>query len=202
IPEGTRCSTVFLPPITRVWPALCPPWKRTTPWAWSVSQSTTLPLPSSPHCVPMTTTFLPIGRPLFEFSHDPFAVALRELAIALRLRRLGGVPRERDHDDLSRVPQLAHRGRETGVARVRRADRVLGGPWSRRAREITQIHAESGGRPSAPECLADFVIAPAERYRIGDARRVGRKYGAAVVVIPAKVREIDRHRNSAFAGEG
>src|SRR5712692_1641709 len=58
MPEGIRCSTVFLPAITSVWPALCPPWKRTTPCARSVSQSTILPLPSSPHCVPMTTTFL------------------------------------------------------------------------------------------------------------------------------------------------
>ena len=57
MPEGMRCSTVFLPPITSVWPALWPPWKRTTPCARSVSQSTILPLPSSPHCVPMTTTF-------------------------------------------------------------------------------------------------------------------------------------------------
>ena len=56
MPEGIRCSTVFLPPITSVWPALWPPWKRTTPWAWSVSQSTILPLPSSPHWVPTTTT--------------------------------------------------------------------------------------------------------------------------------------------------
>src|SRR3989338_4547392 len=60
MPEGIRCNTVFLPPITSVWPALCPPWKRTTPCAWSVSQSTTLPLPSSPHWVPITTTFLAI----------------------------------------------------------------------------------------------------------------------------------------------
>src|ERR1051326_5487776 len=56
IPDGMRCSTVFFAPMTRVWPALWPPWKRTTPWARSVSQSTILPLPSSPHCVPMTTT--------------------------------------------------------------------------------------------------------------------------------------------------
>ena len=34
-------------------------WKRTTPCAISVSQSTSLPLPSSPHWVPTTTTFLP-----------------------------------------------------------------------------------------------------------------------------------------------
>src|SRR5260370_12555821 len=57
MPEGMRCSTVFLPAMTSVCPALCPPWKRTTPCARSVSQSTILPLPSSPHCVPMTTTF-------------------------------------------------------------------------------------------------------------------------------------------------
>src|SRR5438105_2783015 len=56
IPEGMRCRTVFLPPTTSVCPALCPPWKRTTPCARSVSQSTILPLPSSPHWVPMTTT--------------------------------------------------------------------------------------------------------------------------------------------------
>src|SRR4029077_15335677 len=42
--------------MTRGWPALWPPWKRTTPCARSVSQSTILPLPSSPHWVPMTTT--------------------------------------------------------------------------------------------------------------------------------------------------
>src|SRR5690242_17839706 len=58
MPDGISRSTVFLPAMTSVWPALCPPWKRTTPCACSVSQSTTLPLPSSPHCVPITTTFL------------------------------------------------------------------------------------------------------------------------------------------------
>src|SRR5688500_8910482 len=60
MPEGMRCSTVFLPAMTSVWPALWPPWKRTTPWARSVSQSTILPLPSSPHWVPMTTTLLAV----------------------------------------------------------------------------------------------------------------------------------------------
>src|ERR1700734_4570193 len=55
-------STVFLPPITSVCPALWPPWKRTTACARSVSRSTTLPLPSSPHCKPITTRFLPIAH--------------------------------------------------------------------------------------------------------------------------------------------
>src|SRR5271167_4408409 len=60
MPDGIRRSTVLLPPMTSVCPALWPPWNRTTPWACSVSQSTTLPLPSSPHWVPITTTFLPM----------------------------------------------------------------------------------------------------------------------------------------------
>ena len=59
IPEGISCRAVLTPLMTSVWPALWPPWKRTTAWAWSVSQSTTLPLPSSPHWVPTTTTLRP-----------------------------------------------------------------------------------------------------------------------------------------------
>ncbi len=40
-----------------VWPALWPPWKRTTMSARLASQSTTFPLPSSPHWAPITATF-------------------------------------------------------------------------------------------------------------------------------------------------
>src|SRR6201996_4101052 len=43
--------------MTSVWPALCPPWKRTTTSARLLSQSTSLPLPSSPHWAPITVTF-------------------------------------------------------------------------------------------------------------------------------------------------
>src|SRR5262245_58196741 len=42
--------------MTSVWPALWPPWKRTTMSARSDSQSTILPLPSSPHWAPTTAT--------------------------------------------------------------------------------------------------------------------------------------------------
>src|SRR3712207_6376792 len=42
--------------MTSVWPALWPPWNRTTTSACSESQSTILPLPSSPHWAPTTTT--------------------------------------------------------------------------------------------------------------------------------------------------
>src|ERR1700712_2309144 len=109
MPEGISRRMVFLPPIISVWPALWPPWKRTTPWAWSVNQSTILPLPSSPHWVPTTTTFRPWfdalpdmlfsglvknvfyprrGNPLSilalhpQLHHFPLAVLLDEFAIA------------------------------------------------------------------------------------------------------------------------
>src|SRR5260221_3719675 len=62
MPDGMSESMVFLPPITKVCPALWPPWKRATACTWSVSRSTILPLPSSPHCNPITTRFLPIAR--------------------------------------------------------------------------------------------------------------------------------------------
>src|SRR6266513_412115 len=59
IPEGMSDRMVLRPPMTSVWPALCPPWKRATAAARSVSRSTTLPLPSSPHWAPMMTTNFP-----------------------------------------------------------------------------------------------------------------------------------------------
>src|SRR6202140_2123265 len=59
IPEGMSDRMVLRPSMTSVWPALCPPWKRAPAAARSVSRSTTLPLPSSPHWVPMMTTNFP-----------------------------------------------------------------------------------------------------------------------------------------------
>src|SRR6185436_8750503 len=149
MPVGTRCRTVFLPAITSVWPALWPPWKRTTPWAWSVSQSTTFPLPSSPHWVPMTTTFLTFLATvsgLAQFAHGPLAGALYELAFALGMSPPGSVSRKRDHDNFAGGPQLPDRCGKPGIARVGRADgpirRILphGGTG-----EVAKVHAESFG---------------------------------------------------------
>src|SRR5439155_701449 len=55
MPEGIVCRTYFSRPTTTVWPALLPPAKRATTFTCGASMSTTLPLPSSPHCVPTTT---------------------------------------------------------------------------------------------------------------------------------------------------
>src|SRR6185369_6647233 len=48
-------------PTTSVCPALCPPWKRTTASARLASQSTILPLPSSPHWAPITVTLAKVS---------------------------------------------------------------------------------------------------------------------------------------------
>src|SRR5436190_2318456 len=50
-----RCSLYTSSPRTIVWPALLPPWKRTTTSAFSARRSVILPLPSSPHWAPTTT---------------------------------------------------------------------------------------------------------------------------------------------------
>ena len=58
MPDGMRWSTnvssVALAVVHwMVWPALAPPWYRATMSTSGASRSTTLPLPSSPHCAPM-----------------------------------------------------------------------------------------------------------------------------------------------------
>src|ERR1700694_4566888 len=61
--------------MTRVWPALCPPWKRTTMSACSDNQSTILPFPSSPHWAPTTTTLAIRGYSLcnyLKYEHNRF----------------------------------------------------------------------------------------------------------------------------------
>src|SRR5579863_6590450 len=55
MPEGTRWNFHSSPSRTIVWPALLPPWKRTTASARSASRSVILPLPSSPHWAPTIT---------------------------------------------------------------------------------------------------------------------------------------------------
>ena len=180
MPEGIRCSTVFLPPMTSVCPALCPPWKRTTPRAWSVSQSTILPLPSSPHWVPTTTTFFAIALSVLESSctvHS--AAALRpSLRSQLRARRASpAVPRQVDDDHVPR----ARKRRRCAAAGARRAARTARARPERRVavghrlRELAQVHAEAGRRARASERLADLVVAAAAaRARSASPRRTPR----------------------------
>src|SRR5688572_32587708 len=61
-PDGNRCSTNDSSPTWTEWPALCPPWYRTTISNRSASRSTILPLPSSPHWAPITAITFAIGH--------------------------------------------------------------------------------------------------------------------------------------------
>src|SRR2546427_3746974 len=129
-PAGTRFRTVFSPFTTRVWPALFPPWKRTTTSASAASRSTTFPFPSSPHCVP-TMTVAGIG--LLEAQH---------------LRR----------DDLRQRPQLReHLGRDRLVdvdQRDRHAAHALAPELD--ARDVDAALAEQ--RADAPDDARDVAV--------------------------------------------
>src|SRR5262245_51659906 len=57
MPAGIRWRTKRSLPTRIVWPALWPPLKRATTCTLSVSRSTTLPFPSSPHWAPAMTMF-------------------------------------------------------------------------------------------------------------------------------------------------
>ena len=62
-PPAPRAAPSCSPSTTSVWPALLPPWKRTTSCACGASQSTILPLPSSPHWAPTATSVVTSRAP-------------------------------------------------------------------------------------------------------------------------------------------
>src|SRR4051812_45569742 len=120
MPLGMRCSAVMTPLMTSVWPALWPPWNRTTPCALSVSQSTSFPLPSSPHWVPTTTTFLPVVTLMMFRSFDsegcdlPAAVLQDEFAVALEFVDLAAVSGQHADHGVAVSAQVGDRGVEFG----------------------------------------------------------------------------------------
>ena len=57
MPDGNNLNLNTFLSITKVCPALWPPWNLTTTSASLDSQSTIFPFPSSPHWDPTTTTF-------------------------------------------------------------------------------------------------------------------------------------------------
>src|SRR5690606_27395776 len=133
------------PPMTSVWPALRPPWNRTTPATDSVSQSTILPLPSSPHCVPMITTFFAI--PFTSTStNDPATVLPDELAVAGELLRLVLVSGKGLQDHLPSCAQGGDRLAKFGVVPPGRPDRGRSGRRGRELRQRAQLQGEAGRR--------------------------------------------------------
>src|SRR5688572_913466 len=110
IPDGIECRTYFSRPTTTVWPALLPPLYRTTTSTCGPMMSTTLPLPSSPHCVPTTTMLgmlrtsrvfeVPIGR-RENLSHDERALAAPDEVHRQQLTGVGS--RTADDEDVPRA---------------------------------------------------------------------------------------------------
>src|SRR4051812_3351639 len=67
-------------------------------------------------------------------------------------------------------------------------------PAREHARELTKIERKAGRRARAAECLADAVVAATFADGIRLARGEHRKYRAVVIMIAAKVGEIDVQR--------
>src|SRR5579862_2589378 len=137
-PEGSRLSLYSTSPMTSVWPALCPPWNRTTTSARLDSQSTILPLPSSPHWTPTTTTFAIV---FFLLGRNQTAAKLAQRLRVVRPRSqqitaiqpprlgLGVCSRLEPHDrDPTRLPQ------------------TLGVPRPAFDRNINAVRRDAGGR--------------------------------------------------------
>src|SRR5258705_4764443 len=115
MPDGIECRTYFSRPTTTVWPALLPPAKRATTFTCGASMSTTLPFPSSPHCVPTTTMLGMASTPenalwMVEDLSDP-QHALRSVHEIHRHHLLRPGARMADDEDLPHTlrPGVRHR---------------------------------------------------------------------------------------------
>src|SRR5438034_11513896 len=100
MPDGIRWNLNVSPLRTIVWPALLPPWKRTTASARSASRSTIFPLPSSPHWAPTMAIPGIAGESRAPSARKCFGAleALRRRRVEHRLARVGAPQRQ----------QLAH----------------------------------------------------------------------------------------------
>src|ERR1700756_4981471 len=88
----------FLPLIWTVWPALLPPWVRTTRSACSVSTSIILPLPSSPHWAPtrIVLAIYSTKNPEYKFGGKVLSLCVQNLGrgrrgVNKRFKSAGGL---------------------------------------------------------------------------------------------------------------
>src|SRR3989338_1584303 len=175
MPLGIRCSAVFTPLITSVWPALWPPWKRTTPCAFSVSQSTSLPLPSSPHWVPTTTTLRPGTTALLfliiccfrlnvlQCPHAALRWHLHQLAVAMKLIDFVFMARQCAHHGVALGPQAGNGFTQFDIHAPGRADRGHQGARRNGRHQLLDVQAEADRRAVAPEHGTHLVVTPTAR---------------------------------------
>src|SRR5258708_1440710 len=126
--------------MTRVWPALWPPWNRTTTSARADSQSTIFPLPSSPHWAPITAT---LAMNHFQSKRKPTPLPALRATFPLK----GG--RQRHGGSECQSARLLHRGKganflQNGIGHpfvdLHQSDGV--GTWRAAAEiEIGDVHA-------------------------------------------------------------
>src|SRR5215469_6680822 len=125
MPDGTRRKTNSPFSCTTRCPALLPPWYRTTKSAFIESSSTILPLPSSPHCAPMTATTAIVEYP---FSCYPVQCAYTISLFFVLCRRRRHTTKEKEFcEDTSRS------GRGSAPAPREKLRRLRGLPTPGRA---------------------------------------------------------------------
>src|SRR5260370_30457494 len=138
--------------MTRVWPALWPPWNRTTTSARADSQSTIFPLPSSPHWAPITAT---LAMNHFQSKRKPTL----ECQSARLLHRGKGA----DFLENRIGHPFVHLHQSDGVGTWRAAAEI----------EIGDVHACIAEQCAEPADEAGFVL-------IGDVEHMGRELGLHV----------------------
>src|SRR5206468_9274440 len=175
MPDGIVCRTYFSRPTTTVWPELLPPAKRATTFTCGASMSTTLPLPSSPHCVPTTTMLGMAFTPeytlwmLEDFIHGQHA-----------LRSIRKIHR----DDLARPgARVADDEHCPDALRLRVGDRLLEPAAddiaSNRGPQVTEPARQRERRRLVPSEVDDEEVGSRQRH--GNALRLHHREGPAHV---------------------
>src|SRR5580700_9822667 len=151
--------------MTRVWPALWPPWKRTTTSARSDSQSTILPFPSSPHWAPTTATFAMPPPRLPRAPGRARLAALQHIVAIEPARFVDPIGRRQECGD--RDPALGAQG--IGVRAIG-LERHQDAATRSRPRQGAQDHVSvesKAGRGLRGHRIAGFVAAAAAEFAEG-----------------------------------
>src|SRR4051812_9831388 len=165
-PEGSSDSLYVTPSMTRVCPALWPPWNRTTTSARADSQSTIFPFPSSPHWAPITATLAMKWFARMWMPNPSASGVRRESAWYRSEGECAGLfhPRKRaDFLEHAVGDALVHLNDADGVGSGRRAAQI----------EVRDVH------PGIAQQRAEFSD-KAWLVLVGDVEHVRREFGVQV----------------------